>query len=85
MSEQPSRRDRLRPIELLGLAAVLALFVGVITLISSRSFTLALIGFGVTFILSIVVFATLALTLNPPSDDERQDMNEQDDDQDHGH
>ena len=85
MSEQPSRKDRLRPIELLGLAAVLALFVGVITIISSRSFTLAIIGFGVTFILSIVVFATLALTLNPPSDDERADMHEQDDDQDRGH
>jgi membrane protein implicated in regulation of membrane protease activity len=85
VSEQPSRRDRLRPLELLGLAAVLAVFVGVIAFIGSRSVTLALIGLGVTFILSIVVFATLALTLNPPSDDERQDMHEQDDDQDRGH
>ena len=85
MSDQPSRKDRLRPIELLGLAAVLAIFVGIVVFISSRSLTLALIGLGVTFILSIVVFATLALTLNPPSDEERQDMHEQDDDQDRGH
>ena len=85
MSEQPSRKDRLRPIELLGLAAVLALFVGIIAYFSSRSLTLALIGLGVTFILSIVVFATLALTLNPPSDAEQQDMHEQDDDQNRGH
>jgi hypothetical protein len=81
MSEAPNRRDRLRPVELLGLAGGLALFVGLVTIIATRTIELALIGLGVTFILSIVVLATLALMINPPSDEEKQDL----EDQDNGH
>ena len=40
---QPSRRARTRPAELLGLSGVLALFVGLTVLMSTRDVVLALI------------------------------------------
>lgn len=85
MSQSPDRRDRTRPAELLGLSAVLAAFVGVIALMSTRDLVLAAIALGVTFILSLVTIATLALTISSPSDVERSDLDEQDRDQGRGH
>ena len=43
----PSRRDRTRPLELLGLSGVFAVFVGVVVLISTREIVLALIFAGI--------------------------------------
>jgi len=82
VSQTPERRDRTRPAELLGLSGVLAAFVGVVALMSTRDIVLAVIALGVTFILSLVIIATLALTISPPSDVERSDLNEQDREQD---
>ena len=82
MSHTPSRRDRLRPVELLGLSAVIGLFVGLVTVLASRDLMLGLIGLGVTFILSLVTLATLALTVNA-SAEERVDLDEQDRGQGH--
>ncbi len=78
MSHTPSRRDRTRPAELLGLSAVFGVFVGGIVLLGSRDVMLGLISLGVTFIVSLVILATLSLTVSPPSEDERRDLDEQD-------
>jgi VIT1/CCC1 family predicted Fe2+/Mn2+ transporter len=78
----PSRRDRTRPAELLGLSAAIGGFVGVVTALAARDLTLGLIGFGVAFILSLVTLATLSLTMNA-SPEERVDLDEQDRGQGH--
>jgi VIT1/CCC1 family predicted Fe2+/Mn2+ transporter len=77
MTNSPNRKDRTRPLELLGLAAGFGVFVGLISLMASREPVLALIALAVTFILAIVVLATLNLTVSV-SDDERSDLDEQD-------
>jgi len=70
----PSRRDRTRPAELLGLAAVFALFVGGGVLLSTREWLLALVFAGGSFVVSIVILATLQLaTSRDVRDDEPPD------------
>ena len=76
----PSRRDRTRPVELIGLSAVFAVFVGLVVLMSTRDVILALIFFGIAFIVSIVVLAMLALAV-APTGEEKLDILEQDDEQ----
>lgn len=80
MTQSPSRRDRTRPAELLGLSAVFSVFVALVTLMGTRDLVFAAIAFGVTFIVSIVTLATIALTA-AASPEERLDL----DDQDRGH
>jgi hypothetical protein len=82
MSTQPSKRDRTRPAELLGLSAVIAVFVAVVVMFSSRDLLLAVIALGATFILSLVILATLSLTVDA-SPEERVDLDEQDRSQGH--
>ena len=82
MSTQPSKRDRTRPAELLGLSAVIAAFVAIVVLLSSRDLLLAGIALGATFILSLIIIATMALTVNA-SPEERIDLDEQDRSQGH--
>lgn len=77
----PSRRDRTRPVELLGLSAIFAVFVGLVVLISTRELELALIFAGIAFIVSLVVLAMLALAVRPDKD-EKLDLLSQDDEQD---
>ena len=67
---QPSRRDRTRPAELLGLSAVLAVFTGVAVFIGTRELTVAAIFAGIVFIVSLVVLAMLLLAVTPGKDDE---------------
>jgi membrane protein implicated in regulation of membrane protease activity len=76
-SRQPSRGEVLRPAELVGGSALLALFAGVIMLIGARSWMVAVIGFGVVFIVALVVIALFVQSIKP-SDDERADIAEQD-------
>lgn len=64
----PSLRDRLKPLELVGIAAALGLFAGVVTIIGSRSLQLALILAGVAFIASLLVLAMLALAAGTPDE-----------------
>lgn len=82
MAVPPSKRDRTKPAELLGLSAVFGIFVALVTMLGSRDFVLSLIALGVTFILSLVTLATLALTMNA-SPEERIDLDEQDRGQGH--
>lgn len=75
--ETPSLRDRLRPLELLSISAVLGLFVGLVILLTSRELWLAGIGFGVAFIVSVMLIALLALSAKPNAA-EKIDLEEQD-------
>lgn len=73
----PKMRDRMRPAELLGLSAVFGGFAGLIVLMVTRDIVLALIFFGIAFIVSVVVIAMLVLTMKPDAA-ERTDLAEQD-------
>ena len=74
MTENPSRREKLRPGELVGLAAVVAVFIGLVTFMVTRDLFLSLIFLGVTFVVDLVVLAMLmlAVTPNKPADGERR-------------
>jgi hypothetical protein len=74
----PTRQDRLRPLELVGMAAIVAVFIGLVVLGSTRQLILALVFLGVAFIVSLVVIAMLSLAVKP-DDAERSDLAEQDD------
>lgn len=67
---RPPLRDRVRPVEVLGLSAVLALFAGLGVLISTRNVVLAVEFAGAAFILSIVICATLLLAITKPETDD---------------
>jgi hypothetical protein len=73
----PTRRDRFRPLELLVLSAIVAIFVGVVVAASTRDIGLGAIFLGVAFILTLVTLATLAIT-GRPDDAEISDLNDQD-------
>lgn len=74
---KPNRKDQLRPVELLAIAGVMALFVGIIVFMSTRDFTVAIIFTGIVFIVALVVLAMMVLALKPDGD-EKLDIDEQD-------
>ena len=74
---QPSKRDVFKPVELIVLSAVMALFVGLTVLLSTRSPLLAVIFFGVAFIVVLVVIAMMVLTFKP----NKSEQTELDDDE----
>jgi len=69
----PHRRDRTRPLELLGISAVLALGVGVLVLVATRAIDRALIFAGVAFVISLVVLAMLMLAVGPKDMGDKKD------------
>ncbi|HEY4270292.1 MAG TPA: hypothetical protein VGM94_19065 [Galbitalea sp.] len=73
----PSRRDRFRPVELLVLSAIVAVFVGVVVAGSIRDIRLGAIFAGVAFIATLVTLATLSITTRP-DDAEIHDLDDQD-------
>lgn len=73
---EPTRRDRLRPTELLTLSLVIAFFGGLVVFLTTRELVLALIFLGVIFIITLVTIALLVLAVKP-DDDERHDLDEQ--------
>jgi hypothetical protein len=73
---KPSRSELMKPIELVGFAGVLALFLGLVVLMSTRDLPLALIGLGITFIVVLVVIAMLVLGIKPNAA-EKTDLDEQ--------
>lgn len=83
-SNHPSRRERLRPFEYVIISAVVAVFIGFVVALSTRALTLALVFAGITFIVSLVVIAMLALAVKP-DDAEKIDLTEQDHQSDSGH
>ncbi|GAA3878601.1 hypothetical protein GCM10022381_21230 [Leifsonia kafniensis] len=75
--QKPSRSDRLKPVELVGLSGVMALFVGLTILLTTRELLLSVIALGITFIVVLVVIAMFALNIKP-DEAERNDLDEQD-------
>lgn len=64
----PSWRERLKPLELVGMAAVLGVFAGVIAIVGTRSVELSAILAGFAFIAALLVLAMLALAAGDPGD-----------------
>lgn len=61
----PTRRERTRPLELLGMAGFFGVFVGAFVFMGTRQWELALIFAAVAFIASLVVLATLLIAAGP--------------------
>jgi hypothetical protein len=57
----PSRRERMKPVELVGLAGIVLIFVGVVVLATTRDLPLAAIFAGIAFILTLLLLAMLSL------------------------
>lgn len=74
-AEGPSRRERLRPLELIGFSAVLAIFAGLVVLLVLRTdegipnFTMAAIAAGIVFIVTILMVALVTLGGKPSEAD----------------
>ncbi|MCL2794013.1 MAG: ABC transporter ATP-binding protein [Microbacteriaceae bacterium] len=73
----PSAREVLRPAELVGGSAGLALFGGLIMWVSTRTLLVGAIGFGVIFIVALVVIALFVQSIKPDAS-EQADLAEQD-------
>ncbi|WP_191412342.1 MULTISPECIES: hypothetical protein [unclassified Salinibacterium] len=69
----PTRREKTRPLELIGMAAVFGIFVGAMVFMGSRQWDLTLIFAGVAFVASLVILATLLIAAGPKYDQERVD------------
>ncbi len=84
----PSRRDRLRPLELVGFSAVLAVFASLVVMLVLRTpegvvdFGRAGIVAGAVFIVSLLTVALLGLGGKPSDEDveARKDLNTPDKD-----
>ena len=75
--ESPTRRDLMKPVQLLGLAFAAALFAGVVTLVSMGFFqdltgdqrahviVVSLVVAGISFIATLVIIALLMLAVDP--------------------
>ena len=74
----PSRKDRLRPVEFLLIAGACALFAGLIVLVTVREPILAIVVFGICFIVTLVTIALLELGTKP-NEAEKIDLHDQDD------
>ena len=61
----PTRRDRMKPLELVVISLIVGVFGGLIVLMSTRELMLSLISFGITFIVSLIVIAMLVLGAKP--------------------
>jgi type IV secretory pathway TrbD component len=64
----PTRKDKTRPVELIGLSAVFGVFTGLIVGLATREWILAAIFFGVVFIVSLVSLAMIMLGQTPDAD-----------------
>ncbi|GAB3618527.1 hypothetical protein GCM10027416_30840 [Okibacterium endophyticum] len=75
-SRKPSRREILKPVELLVMAAIAGVFTGLIALMSTRDLVLSSIFAGVAFIVTLVVIALFVLSIKP-GEIEQRDIDEQ--------
>ena len=62
---QPTRRDRYRPVEFIGLAFAIALVGALVVLMSSRDLKFALIVLGISFVAALVLIAMFVLAMKP--------------------
>ena len=73
----PPLRDRLKPLELIIVSAVLGVFTALVVMMSSRDIVLSAISFGLVFIVALVAMAMFALAIKPNTN-ELLDLEEQD-------
>lgn len=73
----PTLRDRLKPVEILIVSALLGIFTGLVVLMSSRDLILSSIAFGAVFIVCLVAMAMFVLAIKP-NKQELLDIEEQD-------
>jgi amino acid transporter len=73
----PTLRDRMKPVELLIVSALIGLFTGLVVLMSSRDLILSSISFGAVFIVCLVSMAMFVLAIKP-NKKELLDIEEQD-------
>lgn len=73
----PTLRDRMKPVELIIVSALLAVFTGLVVLMSSRDVILSSISAGIVFIVCLVAMAMFALAIKP-NKKELLDIEEQD-------
>ncbi len=64
----PSLHVRMRPLELLVISGVLGLFAGLVVFMGTREWLVAIIFFGIVFIVAVVALAMFALAFTPPDD-----------------
>lgn len=76
-SRTPSRREMLRPWELIIGSAIAAVFAGVIIFAGTREWEITLIAIGGIFIITLMGLAMFALAVKPKAD-EIADIAEQD-------
>jgi len=76
-SRKPSRQEVMKPAELIGIAFVVGIFVGLVALLATREPLLALIGAGIAFIVTLIVAAMFTLSFKQ-GDAEKRDLDEQD-------
>jgi hypothetical protein len=74
---KPTRKEILKPVELVGISAVMGLFVGLTILLATRNVALSSIALGITFIVALVVIAMFAMGMKPDAA-EISDLDEQD-------
>lgn len=65
-------REYIRPLELVGLAGVMGLFVAFTACITTRQIRYALIFGGVAFIVTLVIISTLTISINFDSNKDRK-------------
>jgi hypothetical protein len=83
----PTRRDRLKPVELIVFSAILGVFTLLVVMFTTREFELAAIFGGVAFIVALVVLAMLGLGSHPNARDliDLEEQDREDDEKKHGH
>ncbi|HEY8317568.1 MAG TPA: hypothetical protein VIG76_01930 [Amnibacterium sp.] len=69
-----TRRERLKPVELVVMAAIVAVFIGLVVLATTKDLSLASIFLGVSFIVTLLLLAMFALV---ESSDSTPDASEQ--------
>lgn len=62
---QPTRRQKLKPFEYLAFAGGAGIFIGLVAFVTVRDTPLALISGGIGFIATLLLTATMMLTIKP--------------------
>lgn len=76
-SREPSRREKLRPWELIIGSLLLSVFTALVVLMGTRDFVLSLLSLGSTFIIALVGLSMFTLAIKP-NENELADISEQD-------
>lgn len=62
---EPSRRQKLKPFEYVVFAAAAGIFIGLVVMLTVRDLTLTIVFGGIGFIATLLLTATLMLSIKP--------------------